>query len=585
MAELNDLKVRRDLLDPHFDGYKLSLDKLPLYNCRVESGVATTSLTDEQYSYHHAKIFGVHNNLISDPWKSNDCYYIDNSWNVRSLIATDTSVSVGQDLFTIPDFSIQRQVKGHYNANLLFVAIDLVVLADGAGKVYLLYTGDRNKTTSKWKVLSSQSVFEEDKPCMLVDAVEHVSNESHRVETLLVHVKETTIVEKEKYHSEFLTVLEWLTFESGSRETWSLERTRRLVSRRPYHYASLDRMVPSLVIAGEADMEFVYDSVKPVTKEEEKETYQNDLPEYTWNQTTEDIRVQFTVPKDVKKANIYLSLTSELIEFGIKNSTVLLKGHLHSKVDPEGSTWTISSQRVELYLSKEDQSMWPEIVKDDTRGELVMDPDQVAKIHDRLANLTSEQWNPNTLEDQKAPYNAQQLEECDMYPDDNFVLERLDGDLHKITHKTNLGSHQWLFNAILDHKKMPCFCLRHDVDGLLWQPANDPKEGELPWQHESTFNAFGYVQASKQQKKFTSCPPDYSYTVISDCVRHSYIYWQPSPISSLLRNRKTGKEVPTVAKQQVVSLDSAEDIVGIQAFNEKLFVLTENVVYMIKMNE
>lgn len=36
---------------------------------------------------------------------------------------------------------------------------------------------------------------------------------------------------------------------------------------------------------------------------------------------------------------------------------------------------------------------------------------------------------------------------------------------------------------------MPCFCLRHDVDALLWQPHSDQPENM--WEHIATFNALG----------------------------------------------------------------------------------------------
>lgn len=39
MADKADLKVRRELLDPNFDGYKLSLDPLPTYTCKFENGI------------------------------------------------------------------------------------------------------------------------------------------------------------------------------------------------------------------------------------------------------------------------------------------------------------------------------------------------------------------------------------------------------------------------------------------------------------------------------------------------------------------------------------------------------------------
>lgn len=150
-----------------------------------------------------------------------------------------------------------------------------------------------------------------------------------------------------------------------------------------------------------------------------------------------------------------------------------------------------------------------------------------------------------------------------------------------ILFQTNLGSHQWLFNARLSPDKPPGMCLRHDVDGLIWQPENVVKEKTAPWQHAATFNAFGYVQASKQQRKYSTCSPKCSYAAICDCARHVYIYRQPSSISSPLRNRKTGRQVNAVAKQQVISLESVDNILGVQATEEKLFLVTNNMLYVI----
>ena len=46
----------------------------------------------------------------------------------------------------------------------------------------------------------------------------------------------------------------------------------------------------------------------------------------------------------------------------------------------------------------------------------------------------------------------------------------------------------------------PGFCLRFDVDGILWRPDDDSK-GEFS--HEVTFNALGFVKASKTLAKYT----------------------------------------------------------------------------------
>lgn len=76
------------------------------------------------------------------------------------------------------------------------------------------------------------------------------------------------------------------------------------------------------------------------------------------------------------------------------------------------------------------------------------------------------------------------------------------------------------------------FSLRHDVDAVVWLPhASVPLSSSsssiTPWQHVSTFNALGYVQASKRERKFTTCAPNLEYAVISDGTRHVFIYMQP----------------------------------------------------------
>lgn len=53
----------------------------------------------------------------------------------------------------------------------------------------------------------------------------------------------------------------------------------------------------------------------------------------------------------------------------------------------------------------------------------------------------------------------------------------------------HLGSNQYLFSVVVDPREMPCFCLRHDVDALLWQPHSDQPENM--WEHIATFNALG----------------------------------------------------------------------------------------------
>lgn len=94
----------------------------------------------------------------------------------------------------------------------------------------------------------------------------------------------------------------------------------------------------------------------------------------------------------------------------------------------------------------------------------------------------------------------------------------------------------------------------------------------------------GYVQASKQDKKFMACAPDYSYAALCECLRRIFIYRQPTPLSTVLYNRKEGRQVGQVAKQLVTTLEANDPILGFQATNERLFVLTTKTLFLIKVN-
>ena len=133
---------------------------------------------------------------------------------------------------------------------------------------------------------------------------------------------------------------------------------------------------------------------------------------------------------------------------------------------------------------------------------------------------------------------------------------------------------------------------RHDVDGLAWEPLvssqSKGKANSLALEHSGTFAAIGYVQASKQQRKFTCSASDLSYVAIIDRVRHLYIYRQPSDIADgcELRNRTTGQKVKKVAKQQVVTLqDTNEEIIGAFASVKTLYIATKSSLFAIRVEQ
>lgn len=191
----------------------------------------------------------------------------------------------------------------------------------------------------------------------------------------------------------------------------------------------------------------------------------------------------------------------------------------------------------------------------------------------------------------------QQLEECDgilnidpsqraqeSEEDGYTMLRRLDGETHSTTHKTFVNENKFLFDFRLKDADMPALCLRHDVDGIVWQ-ANQLEQQGQPWlTHQHTFYAFGYVQASKQDAKYRSCSPSCSYVCIADTRKHLYIYKQDSErVMTQLRNRKTGQSVSRVSKQFLVSLDTDKEIHGLFCSEEFLIVLVHDTCYFYKI--
>ena len=83
--------------------------------------------------------------------------------------------------------------------------------------------------------------------------------------------------------------------------------------------------------------------------------------------------------------------------------------------------------------------------------------------------------------------------------------------------------------------------------------AQAKSEANDYWTHVGTFNALGYVQAAKRDRKFSTCAPNMSFSTLCDCTRHVYVYQQP-------------EKGVRHATQYVVTLgESGNEILGLQA--------------------
>ncbi|XP_027287247.1 nudC domain-containing protein 1 isoform X3 [Cricetulus griseus] len=571
------LRVKRPLLDPRFEGYKLSLEPLPCYQLELDAAVAEVKLRDDQYTLEHMHAFGMYNYLHCDAWYQDSVYYIDNLGRIMNLtVMLDTALGKPREVFRLP-----TDVTAYDNrlcASIHFTSPAWATLSDGTGRLYVIGTGDRGNSPEKWEIMFNEELGN---PFIIIHSISLPDSEEHSVAVLLLRIEKEELDLK---GSGFHVSLEWVTVSKKKEDGTKYEITKHHVLRGKSvpHYAAIEPSGNGLMIVS-------YKSFTAVSIDQSlEESMDEDRPEktkdplYYWQQTDDDLTVTVRLPENCAKEDIRVQFLPESINVTLKDVQVL-EGRLYSSVDHESSTWTMKeNDGLEISLIKKNEGLtWPELLVGDKQGELLRDPAQCAEIAERLMHLTSDELNPNP-DKEKPPCNAQELEECDLFFEESSSLCRFDGNTLKTTHVVSLGSNQYLFSVVVDPKEMPCFCLRHDVDALLWQPHCN-KQDDM-WEHIATFNALGYVQASKRDKKFFACAPNYSYAALCECLRRVFIYRQPTPMSTVLYNRKEGRHVGQVAKQQVASLETNDPILGFQATNERLFVLTTKNLFLIKVN-
>ena len=255
------MNVQRSLLDAHFEGYKLSLDSIPCYKKEFDSGrLRFKTLSDDQYSYFHTKLFSTTNVLIQDNKVSelNETYLLNESKVLKLTRIDDQSGRIElTEVFNCDETSSSTVSEESYSSSLSFVSNDFAIFGDGKGSLTVLDTSDRNHQNCsdfKWKsiyhfdigrpfvVLSSTKNGE-----MINVAIQYIEEKSK------VSLKEDVISSAPNY----VNVIEWLIL-SGA-EKLELERLRRFVFFGDIEYVELSK--DALLYFGE-DKAFylVYDS-------------------------------------------------------------------------------------------------------------------------------------------------------------------------------------------------------------------------------------------------------------------------------------------------------------------------------------
>ncbi|XP_035907695.1 nudC domain-containing protein 1 [Anopheles stephensi] len=584
-----ELAPDRKLLKTNFDGYILSLEPVPV----LTTDFSTTNHphrvkpNEQQYSYYHARLFGMQNHLVRDPWATGQCYYIDATGMVQRVCYDHTlgRIRPPAPVFKLPlapaDLAPDDDATGtyRYNCSLVFPSEQLCLLSDGYGTVRVLDTGDRS-TGREWKLQSAIRPVE----CNLAEGMlpggsvlldgRFLVQEGKRLLHFVLLQIEHHAMEKSK------SLLHWITLEQSTPPSWTLTVSRTLHSAGYPRYCVLDYHATAVLVACDEPFRFLHDSEHPVVVPEQKppsaDTQEHPAWEqypFRWTQTADEISVTFE-----KQPNVQYRVVTEPSSPGgetclkvFANDLLVIDGtQLFAAIDHEQTVWAMDRKTLEISLQKQTAGvMWPFLLPggpDDTAG-APADSDNLPSDLPPATNLS-------------AP-----LEPCDFEGDRDtyYTLERLSCTDHTVTHTVPLGSGPPLFAVTVRAGLPATFALRHDVDACLWQLQPTPYGSEdCRFQHEGTLHAFGYVQASKQQQKYLACPPGMEYAVICESHRGIYIYKASYGAGGAgLRNR-TGPQV-AIGQYQFVSLKDSGEVLGISCEDEMVLLLTEKAILMLQI--
>lgn len=340
-----DFRPTHLLLDPNFDGYKLSLEPVPILKTELSAAPRRTLTSDDQYTFLHAKLFSLHNHLVADPWLEYSCYFIDENWTIQN-VRYDTAtgkLNSGKAVHKVPKPNLGR---GDYNVRLVFVSEKFCIFSDGCGNLKLFNTGDRYRV-DEWKTVFSDTMLDDSIPFVVQDARWEIINNIHQIHCLLLSVQQ----KKNSTDEKFEVVLDWIRINKDSQSnSWNKTPIRQLRGSALPEYCVLEPKCSGILLSADRKFEFTMDNENPIEvpstpiQESVTDEDQNNGKslDFNWTQSDEDVTILFNIPHETSKQDIKVICDGSSLHVRHKTDS-LLNADLFQKVDNDLTTWNLVS--------------------------------------------------------------------------------------------------------------------------------------------------------------------------------------------------------------------------------------------------
>lgn len=337
---LLDFRPSHSLLNPHFDGYKLSLEPVPILKAEINAAPRRTFTNDNQYTFLHAKLFSLHNHLIGDPWLEYSCYFTDENWTLQN-VRYDTTAGKLSSVKAVHKLPKPNARDGDYNTSMVFVSEKFCVFGDGCGGLKLFNTGDRYRI-EEWKAIFSDTMLENSIPFVIQDARWEIINNVHQIHLLLLSVQQKNDVDEK-----FQVVLDWLIIKRDSQSNgWSKSHVRQLKGDTLPEYCVLEPKCNGILLSADRMFEFSFDEENPLDPPSDEEVAVEDnqneskFSNFNWTQSEEDVTILFNIPKETNKQDIKIICDGVKLQVRHQND-FLLDAELFQNVDNDLTTWSL----------------------------------------------------------------------------------------------------------------------------------------------------------------------------------------------------------------------------------------------------
>lgn len=356
-----ELRPDSKLLKSNFDGYKLSLEPIPvlkLENIPTPDQVLADS--SSEFSFLHSSLFQLHNHLVADPWLHNTAYYVDSSTTIQK-VQYDANTGKLKQLVPVFRASIKRILGsgGIYNCDFKFISEKYAVLSDGVGSLNIIDTGDRQKN-DEWKSVQAIQPLNGN-GFIIQDAKFTVDKGEKFIHALLLHV--------EQIDGKFHNIINWITLKQGEgAKSWEESARRSMQGKGSLYYLSLDPKCKSIVYSSNHEYKYTLDTVNEIVEEMITEAATEILQVgdsenvFRWNQNGEDVIITFNRTADATKDQFSVKCQQGHIEVKFQ-SEVLLSSDLFADVDTDLTTWSLENDSMQLNLVKKDSELiWPYLI-------------------------------------------------------------------------------------------------------------------------------------------------------------------------------------------------------------------------------